>query len=505
MRYCSNDNSDMTNNIRRSLILANQTLFFSMLDDAATYTNGVDDLPTLLADIPELRMDIKFILVDLQTIMKSCYKADRFYEKRYHLKNLYAGMLEGYKLLYGFDTFRWRTIWARIGEHIKEYVAAGDDRYVSLAALKNKYDDITQSLLKIEFTWSDKEDRNLTYHYDDDLLLVYRLTLKMDSEDTAGLKFIEYIEVLKSMLELCNEIEEAFDILGYKILEREERRDELALMIVQKVAKLLGKHPNMPEALEKAIDQGANLIDSYAKIKKNALKFEDIIDNYIDNKVISSSSIPEIGIIKGLTDVQMLISFMMADAATILRGFIGADSNVEHPLLLRRLTISRVSTLNHLISYKSDVSDSMIARILKVIPADRRDLIDKGLDIIEKLVKLRRPGDMDTRALYVHLIENHKYKSNIPAIVKALENPAILNELQASEGVVKMCGELSRFLTEIMTALSEEARKNRQNSERELKNQIAKIRNVAETPHYPEFFRDSLRVQLDEIERIMSI
>ena len=79
MRYCSNDNSDMTNNIRRSLVLANQTLFFSMLDDAATCTNGVDDLPTLLADVPEVRMYIKFILVDLQTILKSCKYDDCFF------------------------------------------------------------------------------------------------------------------------------------------------------------------------------------------------------------------------------------------------------------------------------------------------------------------------------------------------------------------------------------------------------------------------------------------
>ena len=84
----------------KSSKMANQALYFSILDDAAARSNCADDLPALLADVPELRMDIKFILVDLQTLMISSYKADRFYEKRYHLKNLYAGMLEGYKLLY---------------------------------------------------------------------------------------------------------------------------------------------------------------------------------------------------------------------------------------------------------------------------------------------------------------------------------------------------------------------------------------------------------------------
>ena len=41
-------------------------------------------------------MDVKFILVDLQTIIRACFMTEKAYEKRYHLKNLYAGMLEGY-------------------------------------------------------------------------------------------------------------------------------------------------------------------------------------------------------------------------------------------------------------------------------------------------------------------------------------------------------------------------------------------------------------------------
>ena len=487
----------------KSSKMANQALYFSILDDAAARSNCADDLPALLADVPELRMDIKFILVDLQTLMISSYKADRFYEKRYHLKNLYAGMLEGYKLLYGFGNIRRRTIWAKIGEHFNEFTETGNECYAPFEALSEKYDEITQSLLNIEATRSDQDDRNLTYHYDDDLLLVYRLTLKMDSEDRAGLKFIEYIRVLKLMLELCNEIEEAFNKLGNKLPESKGRHDEQALMVVQEVANLLGKHPTMPEVLEKAIDQGASQIDCYAKIKKDALKFEDFINNTIDDNIISTSDLPEIGNIKSLTDVQMMISFMMADAATILRGFIGADSTVEHPLLLRRLTVSRVSTLNHLISYRSDVSDSMISRILKVIPANKRDLIDKGQLIKEKLIRLRRPGDLDARALYVHLLENRRYKSNIPAIVKALENPAILKELQNSEGVVKICGEISRFLTEIMGALAKEARNSRLKSEREIKKQITKIRNVANHPQCPELLRGSLREQMDEIEKML--
>ncbi len=475
-------------------------LYFTILEDASILNICGQNVPALLRDVPELRMNIKFILVDLQTSMRACFATNRYYEKRYHLKNLYAGMLEGFKLLYGFGNMRKRTIWWRIGEDLQNVIRVSSQNAL-FVSLGQCYDDITKALLGIESTKTEQDERNLTYHYDDDLLLVYRLTLKTNSEEEAGKRFIHYMDVLGTMLRFCNLIEDVYVANGCGLPKGVSHNDELSLMIVHKVAKVFGEHPSMPEVLLIAVDKGAEQIDKYAEMKKNIVKVEEYIDKSFKNDKID---IPEIGIIKGLLDVQLMVSFMMADAATILRGFIGAGSEVECPLTLRRLTISRVSTLNHLIGYKKDDSDSMWGRINTIIPEGYDELKEEAIQIERRLLSLRKAGDVDSRALYVHLVDNHKYKSNIPAIVSALENPMILMELQASQDVVKICGDISKFIVKLMDAISAETRESRIESDTKLKKQIDGIRELTNHPNCPELLRDSIRKQLDEVEKIIN-
>ena len=478
-----------------------QELYASILDDVSTRDLCDSNTPILLRDVLELRMGIKFILVDLQTTLRACFSTEKAYEKRYHLKNLYAGMLEGYKLLYGFGKMRKHTIWARIGEDLLAEMPTNGMQPKVLEALRIQYNSITQQMLRIESTKTDNDDRNLTYHYDDDLLLVYRLTLKTDSEEKASLKYMDYIKVLGAMLELGNQIEAVEAFAGKLLPIGKGHFDEIALAFVQKVADTFGKHQQLPVVLSAAVDQGAKQLDSFADYKRGVITIEE----YINKSLSVKSIIPEFGIMKDLLDVQMLVSFMMADMATILRSYIGAGSKVEYPLFLRRLTVSRVSSLAHLIGYQKEGSDSMWSSIMAVVPSDNQSLLNEAETIKLELKGMRKPEDCDTRAIYVHLIDNHKYNSNIPAIVKNLAEISILSEIRASQEMVSLCGRISRFLVQLMGALSESARKMRIENNKRLKLQLDKIRALTSHPNCPLVFRDSMRKQMDELERLFEI
>lgn len=483
-------------NLMHSAVIANQKLYSTITEDVSILGKCDAEIPALLRDVVELRMDIKFILVDLQTVLRSCFETNKAYEKRYHLKNLYAGMLEGYKLLYGFGKMRKHTVWAKIGEDLKTAIQGNKDLFGNL---KNNYDEITQRLQAVEATGTEQDYRNLTYHYDDDLLLVYRLTLKTDSEEKAAEKYLKFMRILGSMLELGNQVEirEAND--GKVLPEGLGDHNDMALMIVQRIAESMGKHPYLEDVLSTAVDKGAEMLDSYADLKKGVIRIEDYIARSIQVKIV----IPEFGIVKQLLDLQMLVSFMMADMATILRSFLGAGSMVEYPLALRRLTISRVSTLNHLVSYRNDVSDSMWGKITTIIPVGNHELQEEAEKIRLVLLGLRKPGDCDKRALYVHLIDNHKYYSNVPDIVSDLEDVTILSELQSSQDVVKMCGRISHFITKLLGALSEQVQKFRLESSRKLKAQIDGIRNLTNNPNCPDVIRDTMRQQMDDLEKLL--
>lgn len=276
--------------------------------------------------------------------------------------------------------------------------------------------------------------------------------------------------------------------------------NEIALLVIQKMAVSLGKHPKLPEVLAEAVDRGVNQLDSYARYKQDVLKVEDCVGKNVKVK----TELPEFQIMKDLLNVQMMLSFMMADMATILRGFTRAGSKVEYPLMLRRLTISRVSTLNHLISYRKDTSDSMWSGVMAMIPTDKHGLIDEAEELQRDLLGMRKAGDLDKRALYVHLIDNHKYHSNVPAIVNAMEDVNTITELKSSQGVLELCGKLSQFLGKLMTALSDKAKRAREESDRKFRKQMNDIRNLANHPNCPPEAKATIRKQMDDLEKVLS-
>lgn len=115
----------------------------------------------------------------------------------------------------------------------------------------------------------------------------------------------------------------------------------------------------------------------------------------------------------------------------------------------------------------------------------------------------RKPDDCDRRALYVHLIANKTYDSNVSAIVHKMEDVTLLSELQDSQEIIKICGRISLFVAKLMTVLSENARKSRIKSEQKLKKQMNDIRKMADRPNVPKVLRDTIRKHLDEIEPLM--
>lgn len=208
-------------------------------------------------------MDVKFIMVDLQTCLRACLITGKSYEKRYHLKNLYAGMLEVYKLLYGFGKMRKyglgtnRKIVAMCGSEKVEPV----DFYTEIIV---HYDDITSALQGIEATKADRDDRNLTFHYDDDLLLVYHLTLKTDSEEEAVLKYLKYLQIFDSILKFSLDLEPLFLEQAYLLPKGCGYDNNIGLMVIKKIADVFGNHSQMNKVLSEGIDSAARQLDEFA-------------------------------------------------------------------------------------------------------------------------------------------------------------------------------------------------------------------------------------------------
>lgn len=109
-----------TSKLEQSSELCVGALSQAVLDDIAIYEQLRDKEPKILALTAELRMDTKFILMDLCTSFLAMCKAKEAYACRYHIKNLEAGIQEAYKLLFNYGKSQRYTVWKKIGSTLSE-------------------------------------------------------------------------------------------------------------------------------------------------------------------------------------------------------------------------------------------------------------------------------------------------------------------------------------------------------------------------------------------------
>ena len=104
-----------TTSLEQSAELCIGALSQAVLDYKAIYIKlQQEDVPDILKLTAELRMDIMFIQMDLCSSYIACCKVENPYACRFHIKNLYAGMHEAYKLLHGYCKSQRYTIWTKI-------------------------------------------------------------------------------------------------------------------------------------------------------------------------------------------------------------------------------------------------------------------------------------------------------------------------------------------------------------------------------------------------------
>ena len=83
-----------------------EDLHKKVVEDISVLKDLNADVPQLLRLAIELRMNMRFILIDLMTSLRGCLKGTYTFEKCYHIKNLEGIRVEGCRLLLGYGEGR---------------------------------------------------------------------------------------------------------------------------------------------------------------------------------------------------------------------------------------------------------------------------------------------------------------------------------------------------------------------------------------------------------------
>ena len=175
-------------------------------------------------------------------------------------------------------------------------------------------------------------------------------------------------------------------------------------MAIQKIiAEILGEHGKLQEALNTILDD-ASKVDDVARMRKGIVGIKTFAKEKMPNEYF-----PEADEMDDMANVHLLLQIMLVDIASIVNGYLNSGSGPEYALNLRRLTITRVSTLSHLYGYgEYERNKSLWGKICSMIPKSDETLLEQSNSLTADLNSLIDGGDKELRTLYAHLIDKKR-------------------------------------------------------------------------------------------------
>lgn len=400
----------------------------------------------------QMSIAVNYSLMDIGVSLRASIGSEKAYEKRFHLKNLKASISESYKLILNFGKARNKSIWNKLGAELKGTNHLVEEIYIR----------ITAALVDFADSHINQDLRNLTLHYDEDMMRVYEATVSINDEDAEMRSLCEYMDILQSMRCLITLIKanEHMPILPQPVII------DKPIGINTIFEQLINKDGKLMEAVEMALDESGKTIDYFADTNRRFQRVQSFIDLQAPIRI----SFNELSNLKTLLNAQMLLQFMIGDLAAITKAYLQSKSEEEHKMNLRRFVVIKTSTLVHLYGYNDDEKEKSIWKLLiSFLPQSDSSLIEECKKVERQLQKLVAGSvDKKERALYVHLVDNRNSKFGIPDTVKAIDTIDSIREVVEVNILLVIMKQVRDWLVRIMEVLSKEAKESRLESERKI-------------------------------------
>jgi hypothetical protein len=353
-----------------------------------------------------------------------------------------ASASESYKSIISFGKNRKQSLWTRWME-----------KSVGREPLYEKAKVLERRLIEYGDLHIDKDVRDLTLHYDDNMLKVYRLTLKvLDLNKVIG-DVVEYLNLLRDIKNLLNG-------WVYKDWSRpldgaSKRIESLLADTVNKTLRdCWAKDGRLRDAIDSTLKKNAKFLDTIA----SGLEKKSRLENLLETKDwLAPKGIEILEELTILSNMELLLYFFATDTACVMQAYMNSTVAGEMKMNLRRLVWTKTSTLSHLYGYEEkEMGKSLWQRVKSIIPVDEFEMRVELETIGDELrAMVANSDDKRSRALFVHPVDKKVSDFSLPRVIDAIDAIFAHEELFSMLDLLSMVGRLTKLVNRLLVVLSE--------------------------------------------------
>ncbi len=419
-------------------------------------------------------MGIDFVYINVCISALAALKTDNVHAKRYHWKNVVAGISEGIKYIYSFKEGEKKTLIGYLTTILNDSGMVTPEISDSLSVLQDL-------LEKFRADWDGKVMRDIALHYDKSAEKLIRETMAITDEEPYASLLSSYLLIMNILHAICT-IGYLQSLIGNNQGLSDVNLDETGLLGND------GRHMHAIQALlegkkfkastEKYLNEyGKRFLDSIALFEKIQKGYE-----FLGIKKGEKSSNGQLDRFYQLNNLYSLVMYSMLDLLSITDSYLSSDTEFEAALNMRYFLIVKTSVLTQIVGYtEKEARESLWYEMKQLIPESDvplHDMADKLESCLKKSVQDQNVRMV--RAKLVHLKFSKKRPGDVKGILSILNTFDPLTEFYKVIDLIELLIKIIKFLDRLLASIGEEITLEQQKLQDKISNMFSSLKGMIE-------------------------
>lgn len=393
---------------------------------------------------------VDFVYINVSISALAALKTDNVYAKRYHWKNVVAGISEGIKYIYTFKESEKKTL---IG-YLKTIL---NDSDMMTPVISDSFSSLHALLEKFRTDWKGKDMRDIALHYDKSAEKLIKETMTITDEDPYASLVSNYLLIMNILYYICN-IGYLQSIIENNLRFSEVDRNEAGLLgndgRHMKAIQALLKGKKFKASTEKYLNEyGKRFQDSIALFEKIQKGYE-----FLGIKKGEKSSKGQLDRFYQLNNLYSLVMYSMLDLLSVTDSYLSSDTEFEAALNMRYFLIIKTSVLTQIVGYtEEEARESLWYEMKQLVPKSDVPLHDMA-DKLESCLKesVQDQNVRMVRAKLVHLKFSKKRPGDVKGILSILNTFDPLTEFYKVIDLIELLIKVIKFLDRLIVSINKE-------------------------------------------------
>ena len=393
---------------------------------------------------------VDFVYINVTISALAALKADNVYAKRYHWKNVVAGISEGIKYVYTFKGNEKKTLIGYLKTILNDSSIVTPEITDSLSVLQVLLDRLTAN-------WDGKDMRDIALHYDKSTEKLIKETVGITDEEPYASLLSDYLLIMNILHCICMygfiqsliSYELSFnDILQNEISEHvgnDKHKNAIHALLKEKTFKT---------AIEENLEEyGKRFLDSCPVFEKLHKVYELL---GCEGELKHSNNY--FGKLYKLHNLYSLVLCSMSDLLSITDSYLSSCTEMEAAMNMRYFLIVKTSVLTQIVGYtEEEASVSLWSEIKELIPESDSQLNDMAVTLESHLRESVMDIDIKRkRAKLVHLTFSKNKPGKVKEILSVLDTFDPLSEFYKVLDIIKLLIKVIKFLDSLIVSMDKE-------------------------------------------------